>query len=310
MRTGREAGILFWYRTSPKQMLPHAYFAEGVSNGRVTDGDPPPFRVGEIGVWLTSRGRLIRLEVVPPQLEQVSGPAPAVSWALFAAGLARLLYVALEPYVRSRWPHTIITWSRLSSGRIRDVLVGRDLLLGMLFGVVQSTLVWSGIAITRRFGAVEPIPLMPVLDPLLSTRFVFTSFINFLYSSITAALAFFVLLFLLRQLLRKDWLALAVFLLIAAVAGASGQDLPLVAGAMSLMAATVAVTALLRFGLVTYAVSNFVASVLTVGFPLSVDPARWYSSPSAFAVVALGAAAVYGYHLASGGWRVRAERAR
>lgn len=90
MRTGREAGIFFWYRTSPKPLLPYAYFGEGLSNGRVTDGDPPPFRVGEIGVWLTSRGRLVRLEVVPPQVEQArwySGPSAIVLVALSAAAV-------------------------------------------------------------------------------------------------------------------------------------------------------------------------------------------------------------------------------
>ena len=455
MRTGREAGVLFWYRSSPRYMIAQRFFGGGLSNGRVSESDPPPLRVGDIGVWLTSRGRLMHLEVVPPQVEEVSGPAPAVdwkplfaaadldmerftpveptwaplawgdtraawvadiagrsgtlrvegaawrgkpiffrmvrpwtrperqesraltttervtqalgltiilgiaigtialarrnlkldrsdrtgaarlawfifalmvvgwaleadhvpsltevllpvmgvSWALFTAGLAWLLYVALEPYVRSRWPHTIITWSRLSRGRLRDPLVGRDLLLGMLFGVVQSTLVWSGIAIARRFGSVEPIPLMPELAPLLASRFVVTSLISFLYSSITAALAFFILLFLLRLLLRKEWLAVVGFLAISAAAGTIGQDLPVVAALMSLAAAAVAVTALLRFGLVVYAVSNFVGAALTVGFPLAVESSRWYSAPSFFVVAGLAAAAVYGYHLASGGWR-------
>ncbi len=462
MRTGREAGILYWYRASPNQLMAHTFFGEGISNGRVTDGDPPPLRVGEIVVWLTSRGRLVRFEAVPPQVEEPGGPSPqvdwrrlftaadleferfrpveptwtplawgdaraawqadlpgrsgglrieaaawrgrpvsfrlirpwtrperqasrvmttteratqavalvvlcglaigsmtlarrnirldrsdrggasrlarfvfvlmlagwaleadhvlalteillavmAVSWALFAAGLAWVLYVALEPYVRSRWPHTIITWSRLLGGRVRDALVGRDLLLGSLFGVVQATLIWSGIAIARRFGSVEPIPLMPTLDPLLSSRFVVTSFMSFLYSSITAALAFFILLFLLRLLLRRDWLAVVVFLAIATLAGAVGQDLPLVAGAMALVGAIVALVALLRFGLVAYAVSNFVAAALTVGFPLSVDPSRWYTSASVWAVLALTGAAAYGYYLASAAWAPAPSRPR
>jgi hypothetical protein len=45
------------------------------------------------------------------------------------------LYVAVEPYVRRLWPDALLGWSRLLAGHIRDPRVGRDLLIGMVFGV-------------------------------------------------------------------------------------------------------------------------------------------------------------------------------
>lgn len=30
MRTGREAGVLFWYRTSPRHLMAYAFFGEGL----------------------------------------------------------------------------------------------------------------------------------------------------------------------------------------------------------------------------------------------------------------------------------------
>lgn len=42
----------------------------------------------------------------------------------------------MEPWVRRHWPKTIISWSRLLSGQARDPLVGRDILFGVLLGVV------------------------------------------------------------------------------------------------------------------------------------------------------------------------------
>ncbi|MBL0926165.1 MAG: serine/threonine protein kinase [Phycisphaerales bacterium] len=45
-----------------------------------------------------------------------------------------LFYVAMEPAVRRLWPHTLITWSRLVAGRVRDPAVGRDVLTGLVFG--------------------------------------------------------------------------------------------------------------------------------------------------------------------------------
>jgi serine/threonine-protein kinase len=54
-----------------------------------------------------------------------------------AATLA-LAYVALEPFVRRRWPELLIGWARLLAGRWRDPWVGRDLLIGAAAGAVWA----------------------------------------------------------------------------------------------------------------------------------------------------------------------------
>ena len=46
-----------------------------------------------------------------------------------------LLYIALEPYARRRWPLMLVSWKRLISGDVHDPLVGRDLLLGVACGI-------------------------------------------------------------------------------------------------------------------------------------------------------------------------------
>src|SRR5439155_26967273 len=56
----------------------------------------------------------------------------AAAWALFVS----VGYMALEPSFRRRWPWRIISWNRLLAGRLRDPLVGRDVLIGGLVGVV------------------------------------------------------------------------------------------------------------------------------------------------------------------------------
>ena len=43
-----------------------------------------------------------------------------------------VVYLALEPFVRRRWPQGIVSWNRLLVGRYRDPSVGRDLLIGAL----------------------------------------------------------------------------------------------------------------------------------------------------------------------------------
>ena len=64
-----------------------------------------------------------------------------------------MLYVALEPYVRRHWPHAIISWSRLLAGELRDPLVGRDILGGVLLGVLWSVIVGVGFLFLKREGA-------------------------------------------------------------------------------------------------------------------------------------------------------------
>ncbi len=58
----------------------------------------------------------------------------ALTWAVFAW----LSYMALEPYVRRRWPDVLISWTRLLSGKVWDPLIGRDVLTGALLGTVGA----------------------------------------------------------------------------------------------------------------------------------------------------------------------------
>ena len=44
----------------------------------------------------------------------------ATGMALVWGGFAWVMYISLEPYVRKWWPHTLISWTRLVSGRVRD----------------------------------------------------------------------------------------------------------------------------------------------------------------------------------------------
>lgn len=59
---------------------------------------------------------------------------------LFEGVMVYVLYLALEPFLRKRWPETIISWTRALAGRFRDPLVGRDILLGCLLGVATEAL--------------------------------------------------------------------------------------------------------------------------------------------------------------------------
>jgi len=77
----------------------------------------------------------------------------AVSTALCIAGTTWLFYLAVEPWVRRKWPQTIISWSRLLSGQVRDPLVGRDILFGVILGVVWVLVIQIRYIQMMRMGA-------------------------------------------------------------------------------------------------------------------------------------------------------------
>jgi len=67
-------------------------------------------------------------------------------WLLFSAGVW-LLYLALEPMVRARWPHAIVSWNRLLAGRWLDAQVGSHALIGATVGAA----IWMAASLVDDF---------------------------------------------------------------------------------------------------------------------------------------------------------------
>jgi serine/threonine-protein kinase len=61
-------------------------------------------------------------------------------WGIGFCAFMWLVYIALEPHVRRRWPSTLVSWSRLLAGGFKDPMVGRDLLIGCLLGAFSIPL--------------------------------------------------------------------------------------------------------------------------------------------------------------------------
>jgi len=67
--------------------------------------------------------------------------------SLLGGGLLWILYIALEPFVRRRWPQMLVSWTRLLAENLRDPLVARDALIGCALG----SLVFSLDLFSRHF---------------------------------------------------------------------------------------------------------------------------------------------------------------
>ncbi|MGA3201271.1 MAG: serine/threonine-protein kinase [Bryobacteraceae bacterium] len=122
--------------------------------------------------------------------------------SLLYAAMLWVLYLALEPAVRSRWPHAIVTWNRILAGRWQDAQVGAHILIGAAFG--------TGVWALTNFVLAEPGNTLSsgiALWPLLGARQWVASAVVIAQDGLIVGLVGFFSIFGLRQILKKDWLA-------------------------------------------------------------------------------------------------------
>jgi hypothetical protein len=220
----------------------------------------------------------------------------AVSTALFVAGTTWLLYLALEPWVRRKWPQAIISWSRLLTGQLRDPLVGRDMLFGVILGVVWILVIQLRYIPMMHMGAS---PGLYSTEYLIGGRQALGAWLYQVPSAIVGALEFFFLLLGLKVLVRKDWIAAVAFVAIFTGLSSSGSYLS-VQVPTRILVYGIAVLIVYRFGLVPLAVAIFTVDML-VNVPFSADFSTWYMTSSLFALLSVVALAGWGFYHSLGG---------
>jgi serine/threonine-protein kinase len=206
----------------------------------------------------------------------------AVSSAIASGVILLVLYLALEPALRLRWPHSIITWNRALGGRWSDPQVGSHLLIGLalgaglfLFGLVRDV---SAIS-------TEGLDTMGGLYYLNGTRYWITGMLAHVSEGIRTGIVIFFVIFGLRVILRRDWIAAVVggfaFSLVQ-------QDLVNSANWLAefgvyFIMITALIFALLRLGLLVSITAVFSLNTMN-GVTLGTDWSTWYA-PSGFATI-------------------------
>jgi serine/threonine-protein kinase len=224
----------------------------------------------------------------------------ALSTSLFISAATWMFYVGLEPFVRRRWPHAIISWTRLLAGDLSDPLVGRDLLWGSLLGVLWAIIVGVGFLFLKHEGAT---PQLPNAELLMGTRQLLGSGIQNIGVCIIGTLEFFFLIFLLRVVLRNQWLALAGFIAIYTAINTLQSDHPQIMWPVWLLVYSLAAGAVSRFGLIVLATALFTGDTL-LNLPYSLDFSTWYSAHAVAMVAVCLALAAWGFYTSLGGQKV------
>jgi serine/threonine-protein kinase len=225
----------------------------------------------------------------------------ALSGAVFTGVLETLFYLAMEPWVRARWPQSLITWSRLLSGKWRDAQVNGHILIGAALGMG----LWS-VAELRQVLSISGSGLNTGTGLFVAegTR----QWISLVFSDAEEALRLGLIIFFsifgMRMLLRRDWLAaIGTAVVFTFLEGnlAKTADLPGEV-AVYLVVYTALMFVLLRVGLLTTISAVFFANIVG-SISVGLDWGTWYA-PYGIAGLAMTLGLVlwaFGNSLGSGG---------
>jgi hypothetical protein len=221
-----------------------------------------------------------------------------LAWGLAWTCFMWVLYIALEPYVRRRWPGTLVSWSRLLAGGFRDPLVGRDMLAGCFlapFTLALGRLEWF---VSSWLGYPPPQPGSGPQWLFLGARAIVAQQALTLMLGPIFWIALLFVLFLLLALLRKQWAAAVAWALLFGVLAPLGNNPVAVVGA--LMFSSLAVIVMIRFGLLAL-VTNFVVFNIVQNFPLTTQGSAWYAGISLTGILIMAAITSYAFYTSLGG---------
>ena len=220
----------------------------------------------------------------------------AVMRALFGGVSIAVTYISFEPFVRRRWPQTIISWSRLLAGGFRDPLVGRDVLVGAALGLVLSTIQGVGALSYGLLGF--PIVRTQIrYSALAGGRSMVGESLYLIDDALYKTLGILFLIFLARTLLRSQWLTAGVITVALAGILAPNEPSPLIGWPVNLIFFGVMVLILMRCGLLSLVVAMFI-SIFVGSFPLGTDFSVWYVDAIWFTIAVVLAPALLAFRVA------------
>lgn len=251
------------------------------------------FLVSFIGWLFTAHHSATAAEV----LNFLLGLQNHVFWAAFFW----VVYMAFEPFVRRRWPGRIISWSRVLAGGFRDPLVGRDILIGGVFGwaMIAANFILPHVVLTW-FG--RP-PVTPWFDFPATQLLGMKSFVRGITLQIFAGLfQGFTILFILLLffvILRRERLAAFALWLIAAVALSLTHESP---GTLpfAFVGAGLVVWVLYKYGLLALITADFVIH-LSIFYPITSDLTAWYAGDFVLALIVFLGLIVFGFYTSLAG---------
>ena len=236
-----------------------------------------------------------------PSIERMQ-IAGALAFGAFTGGMMWIYYLAIEPYARRFWPDALLGWTRLLSGHIRDPRVGRELLIGLVFGGVGLLIDLAKLVPMALGWRIPGLPLGNGLSYLDGVSSLLAQWLDIVIGGLSSALAIALIFLVLRLLLKRTRAALIVGFLILLLLLNNGS---FISGSwfdrFNNLGFTLLLTFVLhRFGLLATATMLFVDNTMT-SVPLTTNLAAWWSGPMIASLVMLIAIGWLAYSAARSG---------
>jgi predicted Ser/Thr protein kinase len=221
--------------------------------------------------------------------------ANCAAWLMWGASLA-LLYLALEPSVRARWPHSIVTWNRLLAGRWLDAQLSAHILIGAAVG----SAVWVAAEWIDDWQS-DALGTLGGLASAVGTRQWFAEHAGKLEGALFFGLLVFFAICGLRAIVRKDIPAAILAALLLSLANSSLFTSPnwKVELAIYVGMYTVLVFVLLRLGLVATMAAVFFIDTFNI-ITLGTDWKTWYTPSGLATFLLLLSVAVFAFWRSQG----------
>jgi hypothetical protein len=196
-------------------------------------------------------------------------------------------------------PHLLIGWARVLEGQLHDARVGRDVLIGIVFGSALALILFlaNGLPTWLPFEGQTTLPPRALIHggslSMLGSLGVATT------DALANALGLFSLYFLLRAVLRHNALAAVGVGLIAFLTSLGGENPWLEVPGAAAGAVLVALCTV-RYGLLA-AVAMWLSYEIFSELPLTLDFSRWYAAMSVPGLLLLLGLLLYAFRISLGG---------
>jgi hypothetical protein len=221
----------------------------------------------------------------------------AVATSVFYGFLLWTIYIAVEPFVRRHWPKVLVSWANAFGGRLSDPIVGRDALVGVAVGCFLALALRATALLTPESSVLA---FAGDFELLLDLRHTLATVLAEVPYAIRNSLLYFFALFVLKILLKREWLAAAIFTLFFMVLNALGNDQPIFGAAIGMIYFGTFTLLILRNGLLAFAVASFVSGVLFDAIATR-DTSAWFVPNSLLLIAIVLGIAIWGAVRATAG---------
>lgn len=263
-------------------------------------------RVAVVVIALNMAAWIIGAHHYSDALAENSSLVDNFSFALFLGFAQWVLYLALEPIVRRWQPHMLVGWARLLSGRFRDPQVGFDVLAGIVCGCLIAHLIAISPAASMLVGAPPVPPALSAFAPFFGVQRTMAGIATDLTGSMNDGMLLIVALVVIRILVKRTWLTVAVIWSVVATIETVLEisfESPWPHIVMLLVSIALMIAIGLQFGLLTTIVTFFVFALLRF-MPLTVDVAAPYFAVSMWTLGGIFGLTAFAAHAALGRQRL------